>query len=150
MEWEHQPFSGELQGGCGKQDGRPGAVQGRPGTQPEDWCDSGLDSLLSAEGDSAPGRPWTRGPPPDCGGVTEGQTGECVSLGGGGDRLDSAIGDSITDEAAVESLSAGIRTVLLVEPRVEEAEQAERTGGEEQDREEFWRTLSFLSEDGDT
>ncbi|KAI4873805.1 hypothetical protein NFI96_027425 [Prochilodus magdalenae] len=152
MEWAHQRFSHELQSGCGKQDGRPGAEQGRSEIPPEDWCDSGLDSFLDAECESVPERQWSRGFPLDCGGVAESQTGECVSLGGG-ERLDSAIGDSITDEAAVESLSAGIRTVQLAEAEERQRIQGgggPRAGEEERMSEELWRTLSFVSEDGDT
>ncbi|XP_017569367.1 NF-kappa-B inhibitor beta [Pygocentrus nattereri] len=152
MEWAHQRFSQDLQSGCRKQDGRPGAEQGRSEIHPEDWCDSGLDSFLDAESESVPERPWPRGFPLDCGGATERQTGECMSLGGG-ERLDSAIGDSITDEAAVESLSAGMRTVLLGEAEESEGTAGgggERAGEEEQMSEELWRTLSFVSEDGDT
>ncbi|XP_072531700.1 NF-kappa-B inhibitor beta [Salminus brasiliensis] len=152
MEWAHQRFSQDFQSGCGKQDGRPGAEQGRSEIPPEDWCDSGLDSFLDPESEGVSERPWARGLPIDCGGSGEGQTGECVSLGGGGgERLDSAIGDSITDEAAVESLSAGIRTVLLGEEAEEKAAgEGERARAEEQRKEELWRTLSFVSEDGDT
>ncbi|KAL6463217.1 hypothetical protein MHYP_G00276080 [Metynnis hypsauchen] len=152
MEWAHQRFSQDLQSGYGKQDGRPGAEQGRSEIHPEDWCDSGLDSFLDAEGESVSERPWPRGLPLDCGGAAERQTGECMSLGGG-ERLDSAIGDSITDEAAVESLSAGIRTVLLGEAEEREGTAGgggERAGEEERMSEELWRTLSFVSEDGDT
>lgn len=153
MEWAHQRFSQDFQSGCGKQDGQPGAEKGRSEIPPEDWCDSGLDSFLDAENENVVERPWTRGLPVDCGGVGESQSGECVSLGGGGgERLDSAIGDSITDETAVESLSAGIRTVLLGGEKEEKAagERRERAREEEQRREELWRTLSFVSEDGDT
>uniref|UniRef100_A0A3B1K040 NF-kappa-B inhibitor alpha n=1 Tax=Astyanax mexicanus TaxID=7994 RepID=A0A3B1K040_ASTMX len=157
MEWAHQRFSQDLQsGGYGEQDGQPGAGKGRSEIPPEDWCDSGLDSFLDAENEPVLELPWPRGLPADCGGAGESQSGECVSLGGGGgERLDSAIGDSITDEAAaVESLSVGIRTVLLAGEAEEKAAGAgdgeERAREEEQRKEELWRTLSFVSEDGDT
>ncbi|XP_030637543.1 NF-kappa-B inhibitor beta [Chanos chanos] len=148
-----------------KQNARPGFSFGpekRDGTDAvsEDWCDSGLDSL----GGVALGVSTTDGtdaahwqsetewiPDPESNGSEN-----CVSVGGG-DRLDSAIGESITDET-VGRLSAGIGTIILSEPVGPNATESGQTGRvgatsreeERQRREELFNTLNFLSEDGDT
>ncbi|XP_066515240.1 NF-kappa-B inhibitor beta [Hoplias malabaricus] len=146
MEWGHQRFSQLFHGGGGKHDGRP-----------EERFDSGLDSLLDTDGDGSAERPRIHSESyvSLSGGEPETHTEHCVSLSGGGERLDSAIGDSITDEAAAECLSAGIRTALLLRDEVEEVEVTsgrgrDTAGDNKQNTEELWRTLSFLSEDGDT
>lgn len=158
MEWIHQDLSRNLRSDVGKR--TPGSGLGaavKDGTaplgserQPEDWCDSGLDSLISAEfisidapdpghipaGHSGPAEPWSS---ERCGGTLDGTETE---------RLDSAIGDSISDDT-VSGLSERIGTVTLSEAT---RPQGRQPGPEVQDPrgEEIFHTLSFLSEDGDT
>lgn len=130
----------------------------------DEWCDSGLDSI-SGGGLNDPSYDtdspaiWTSTRPKDC----------CPALGHPGDhaedtvlsesveRLDSAIGDSITDET-VGSLSQGLGTLILAEHAAVNANDIKPTEnvsstspeGERQRREELFNTLNFVSEDGDT
>lgn len=133
---------------------------------PEDWCDSGLDSLsgvgLGFEGPygtyTEAEQMWTPGrsvsdipdiPPPDE--SDNRSTRDCVSIGGG-ERLDSAIGDSINEDAVVGCISDGIGTMMLGEPagNVTDRLAVSNTEEDRQRREELFNTLNFLSEDGDT
>ncbi|XP_060719237.1 NF-kappa-B inhibitor beta [Tachysurus vachellii] len=117
---------------------------------PDDWCDSGLDSLISTEFisiDSPDPVQITAEPsdPPELWGSVR-----CsVTLDGTEtERLDSAIGDSINDET-VKSLSERIGTVILSEPT---GTTTHPPGTEVQDwgRDEIHNMLRFISEDGDT
>lgn len=149
-----------------RQSARPGpsymmAKQGAVDTVPEDWCDSGLDSLsevglefeapyvsyTEAEQIWTPGRSVSDIPPPD--GSENRSTMECMSIGGG-ERLDSAIGDSINEDAVMGCLSDGIGTMILSEPASTEALTASKPEVRRQRREELMNMLTFLSEDGDT
>uniref|UniRef100_A0A8C1X2I2 NF-kappa-B inhibitor alpha n=1 Tax=Cyprinus carpio TaxID=7962 RepID=A0A8C1X2I2_CYPCA len=131
---------------------------------PEDWCDSGLDSLsgvgLGFEGPygtyTEAEQMWTPGrsvsdipdiPPPDE--SDNRSTTDCVSIGGG-ERLDSAIGDSINEDAVVGCISDGIGTMILGEPESTDRLANSNTEEGRQRREELFSTLNFLSEDGDT
>ncbi|ROL40660.1 NF-kappa-B inhibitor alpha [Anabarilius grahami] len=159
-----QDIHGESRG----QNARPGPSctlekRGAVDATPEDWCDSGLDSLsgvglgfegpygtyTEAEEMWTPGRSVSDIPPSDE--SDNRSTMECVSIGGG-ERLDSAIGDSINEDAVVGSLSDGIGTMILSEPAgtdrlaVSDTEESQTR----QRREELFNTLNFLSEDGDT
>lgn len=158
MEWIHQDLSDNLKSDAGKRTPGSGlgvgARFGSPGSGSEklaeDWCDSGLDSLISAEfisidasepvqipaEPSDPADPWSSA---RCGVTPDGTEAE---------RLDSAIGDSINDEA-VSSLSERIGTVILSEHT---GTLSHQPGPEVQDRrrEEVLNTLRFISEDGDT
>ncbi|XP_051950464.1 NF-kappa-B inhibitor alpha-like isoform X1 [Xyrauchen texanus] len=121
---------------------------------PEDWCDSGLDSLsgvgLGFEGPftsyTEAEQIWTPGPPDE---FQKKTSVDCLSIGGG-ERLDSAIEDSINVDAVMGSLSDGIDTMILSEPA--DTDRLDVSNPEEgrQRREELFNTLSFLSEDGDT
>ncbi|KAK7164757.1 hypothetical protein R3I94_003216 [Phoxinus phoxinus] len=131
---------------------------------PEDWCDSGLDSLsgvglgfespygtyTEAEQMWAPDRSMSDIPdiPPSDESDNRG-TMDCVSIGGG-ERLDSAIGDSINEDAVVGCLSDGIGTMILSEPAGTDRLAVSDTEEGRQRREELFNTLNFLSEDGDT
>lgn len=156
MEWTYRDLAPNLRSHAGKQSGLGVGPKFGSGSekQPEDWCDSGLDSLISTEFISidAPEEPVriqvrTAEPPEPtdpwgsvhCAGALDGTETE---------RLDSAIGDSINDET-VRSLSERIGTVILSEPNPATTHQP---GPETQDRrrEEIFNTLSFISEDGDT
>lgn len=153
MEWIHQDLSQNLISDAGKRSPGSGLGAGaKYGSEKlaEDWCDSGLDSLISTEFISIEGSeplhiPAEQPDPPDpwssvrCGGTPDGTE---------TDRLDSAIGDSINDET-VSSLSERIGTVILSEHTGTPSHQP---GLEVQDRrrEEIFNTLSFISEDGDT
>ncbi|XP_059406464.1 NF-kappa-B inhibitor alpha-like [Carassius carassius] len=126
---------------------------------PEDWCDSGLDSLSGVGlGFEVPystyteaEQMWTPGrsdvPPPDE--SDNRSTVDCVSIGGG-ERLDSAIGDSINEDAVVGCISDGIGTMMLGEPAGTDRLAVSNTEEGRQRREELFNTLNFLSEDGDT
>lgn len=149
-----------------RQSARPGpsymmAKQGAVDTVPEDWCDSGLDSFsgvgldfeaqyvsyTEAEQIWTPGRSVSDIPPPD---ESENRsTMECVSIGGG-ERLDSAIGDSINEDAVMGCLSDGIGTMILNEPASTDSLTASKPEVRRQRREELMNMLTFLSEDGDT
>lgn len=144
MEWIHRDLSENLQSDAGKRS--PGTGQGvgpkydvGSDKVPDDWCDSGLDSLISTEFISidSPEPVHIQPDPPDpwssvrCGGILDGTETE---------RLDSAIGDSINDDT-VKSLSDRMGTVILSESGPEVRDQR---------REEIFNTLSFISEDGDT
>lgn len=157
MEWIHRDLSENLQSDGGKHSPGSGlGVGSKYGSGsdkiPEDWCDSGLDSLISTEFISIdspdpvqvtaeqtdPPDPWSS---VRCGVTVDGTGTET-------ERLDSAIGDSINEET-VRSLSERIGTVILSEPT---ATLTRQPGPEVQDRrrEEIFNTLSFMSEDGDT
>ncbi|KAF4073372.1 hypothetical protein AMELA_G00258010 [Ameiurus melas] len=151
MEWTHR----DLQSDAGKLNPGPGLgvgpKYGFPGLGsdklPEDWCDSGLDSLISTEFISMDGSDpvqITAEPADPWGAVRCGVTSEETET----ERLDSAIGDSINDET-VKSLSERIGTVILSEPS---GTLTHRPGPEVHDRrrEEIFNMLSFISEDGDT
>ncbi|KAI1894066.1 hypothetical protein AGOR_G00130160 [Albula goreensis] len=136
----------------------------------EEWCDSGLeclsgralglDSPFGNENESA--RVWESTASSTIGGTTEigsehRPSDSCVSLGGG-ERLDSALGDSITDEMLC-CISQGIGTMRLVEeagsgpmdrPSSCVSEQVEAGLAEERRMREMFDTLNFVSEDGDT
>ncbi|KAJ7995986.1 hypothetical protein DPEC_G00232400 [Dallia pectoralis] len=127
------------------------------GTSPDDWCDSGLECLsgpalsLDDHFNNETSPTWTPRSPPhtaaypsmDCGTV------------GCGERLDSAIGDSITDET-MGSISQGLGTMHLNEPVISDMVDGGGWQGslspeeERQRREEAFNTLNFVSEDGDT
>lgn len=151
MEWTPRDLSQNLKSNAGKHGPGSGLGVGPKYGSPgfgsdklqEDWCDSGLDSLISTEfisidsPDSAqitaeqadPPEPWSS---VRCGVTLDGTETE---------RLDSAIGDSINDDT-VGSLSERIGTVILSEPT------GTLTRPEVQD--EIFKTLSFISDDGDT
>ncbi|KAK9974613.1 hypothetical protein ABG768_022693 [Culter alburnus] len=158
----------DIHGESRRQNARPGPSftvekRGAVDTAPEDWCDSGLDSLsgvglgfegpygtyTEAEEMWTPGRSVSEIPPSDE--SDNRSTMDCVSIGGG-ERLDSAIGDSINEDAVVGCLSDGIGTMILNEPAgtdrlaVSDTEESQTR----QRREELFNTLNFLSEDGDT
>lgn len=157
MEWIHQDLSQNLKSDAGKRSPGSGLGAGAKygsmglGSEKlaEDWCDSGLDSLISTEFISIEGSeslpiPAEQPDPPDpwssahCGGTPDATETE---------RLDSAIGDSINDET-VSSLSERIGTVILSE---QTGTPRHQPGPEVQDRRrEVFNTLSFISEDGDT
>lgn len=151
MEWTHPDLSQNLHSDAGKRGPGSGLGVGpKHGSDKmqEDWCDSGLDSLISTEFISADGsdpvritaeksdpqEPWI-----SVDGTLDGTETE---------RLDSAIGDSINDEA-VSGLSERVGTVTLSDPT---ATPTHQPGPEVQDRrrQEIFNTLSFISEDGDT
>lgn len=162
MEWTHPDLSQNLKSDAGKRGPGSGLgvgpKYGSPGLgsdkMQEDWCDSGLDSLISTEfisvdgsdpvqitaEQSDPPEPWSL---VRCGVTLDGTETETET-----ERLDSAIGDSINDEA-VSGLSERIGTVTLSDPT---ATPTHQTGPEVQDRrrQEIFNTLSFISEDGDT
>lgn len=137
-----------------------------PDAAPDDWCDSGLDSIsgvgLSIDGsfDTEPPITWNSTRPKDCCppslGHSEDRPEDCTSVEPG-ERLDSAIGDSITDET-VGSLSQGLGTLILAEPTTGKTLDSGRDERvvevspemERQRREELFNTLNFVSEDGDT
>lgn len=137
---------------------------GSPNAASDEWCDSGLDSI-SGVGLSIDGSYDTESPaawnstPKDCYPSLdrpEDQSEHCTSVEPG-ERLDSAIGDSITDET-VGSLSQGLGTLILGEQAVGDTVDTERSERvavvspeeERQRREELFNTLNFVSEDGDT
>ncbi|XP_067264395.1 NF-kappa-B inhibitor beta [Chanodichthys erythropterus] len=158
----------DIHGESRRHNARPGPSftvekRGAVDAAPEDWCDSGLDSLsgvglgfegpygtyTEAEEMWTPGRSVSEIPPSDE--SDNRSTMDCVSIGGG-ERLDSAIGDSINEDAVVGCLSDGIGTMILSEPAgtdrlaVSDTEESQTR----QRREELFNTLNFLSEDGDT
>lgn len=159
----------DIHGESRRQNARPGpsdAVEKRGAVDsvPEDWCDSGLDSLSGVGlGFEVPfvaypeaEQMWTPGrsvsdipdlPPSDE--PDDRSTADCVSIGGG-ERLDSAIGDSINEDAVVGCLSDGIGTMILGEPAGTDRPAVSNTEEGRQRREELFNTLNFLSEDGDT
>lgn len=158
----------DIHGESRRQNARPGPSdtvekRGAVDAAPEDWCDSGLDSLsgvgLGFEGSystyTEAEEMWTTGrsesdiPPSDE--SDNRSTMDCVSIGGG-ERLDSAIGDSINEDAVVGCLSDGIGTMILSEPAGTDRLAASDTEESQtrQRREELFNTLNFLSEDGDT
>lgn len=156
MEWVHQDLSQNLKSDAGKRTSGSGLGVGpKYGSSglgldklAEDWCDSGLDSLISAEFISVDGSepvPSTAEHPDPWSSVRCGVTLDGTET----DRLDSAIGDSINDDEAVRNLSERIGTVILSEPS---GTLTHQPGPEVQDRrrEEIFSTLSFISEDGDT
>lgn len=132
----------------------------------EDWCDSGLDCLsgttLSLEdsfGNDGP-QTWEQRFPNTTATTTystedEKRLMDCNSAGG--DRLDSAIGDSITDET-MGNISNELGTMHLGEGAVVEVgedgdterQTAPNPEEERRRREEIFNTLNFVSEDGDT
>lgn len=136
-----------------------------PDAAPDDWCDSGLDSIsgvgLSIDGpyDIELPETWSSTRPKDYSpslGHSEDRPEDCTSVEPG-ERLDSAIGDSITDET-VGSLSQGLGTLILAEQAAGDTVSNGRSEWvavvspeeERQRREELFNTLNFLSEDGDT
>lgn len=159
----------DIHGESRRQNARPGpsdAVEKRGAVDsvPEDWCDSGLDSLSGVGlGFEVPfvaypeaEQMWTPGrsvsdipdlPPSDE--PDDRSTADCVSIGGG-ERLDSAIGDSINEDAVVGCLSDGIGTMILGEPAGTDRLAVSNSEEGRQRREELFNTLNFLSEDGDT
>lgn len=158
----------DIHGESRRQNARPGPSytvekRGAVDAAPEDWCDSGLDSLsgvgLGFEGPygtyTEAEEMWTSGrsvsdiPPSDE--SDNRSTMDCVSIGGG-ERLDSAIGDSINEDAVVGCLSDGIGTMILSEPAGTDRLAVSDTeeGRTRQRREELFKTLNFLTEDGDT
>lgn len=158
----------DIHGESRRQNARPGPSytmekRGAVDAVPEDWCDSGLDSLsgvglgfegpygtyTEAEQMWTPDRSVSDIPdiPPSDESDNRG-TMDCVSIGGG-ERLDSAIGDSINEDA-VGCLSDGIGTMILSEPADTDRLAVSDTEEARQRREEFFNTLNFLSEDGDT
>ncbi|TRY57337.1 hypothetical protein DNTS_024933 [Danionella cerebrum] len=154
----------EIRGESRRLNARPGPSdsvekRGAMDLAPEDWCDSGLDSLsgvglgfedhcdtfTEAEPMWTPerfGADISNLPPRNE--SDHRSTGECVSIGSG-ERLDSAIGESI-DEAVLGGLSDGFGTMILSEPAGANSNPDE----DHKRREEFVNTLNFLSEDGDT
>lgn len=158
----------DIHGESRRQNARPGpsdAVEKRGAVDsvPEDWCDSGLDSFsgvglgfdvaydtTEAEQMWTPGRCVSdiRDIPPSDEPDTK-NSADCVSIGGG-ERLDSAIGDSINEDAVMGCLSAGIVTMILSEPSGTDRQAVLNTEEGRQRREELFNTLNFLSEDGDT
>ncbi|XP_066559818.1 NF-kappa-B inhibitor beta [Amia ocellicauda] len=121
-----------------------------------EWCDSGLDSLgPPGFGDAELHCEWKTAPPsvdrdparpgPDPAADT------CASLGG--DRLDSALGDSITEEL-LSSISLGLGTMDLAAGEGGDTagtSSAEPDPAQEQlARDELFKTMTFISEDGDT
>lgn len=159
----------DIHGDSRRQNARPGpsyAVEKRGALDsvPEDWCDSGLDSLsgvgLGFEGPygtyTEADQMWTPGRSvsdiPDIHPSDESDNRsntDCVSIGGG-ERLDSAIGDSINEDAVVGCISDGIGTMILGEPAGTDRLANSNTEEGRQRREELFNTLNFLSEDGDT
>lgn len=140
-----------------RQNARPGPSymmdkRGEADAIPEDWCDSGLDSFsgvgLGFEATYIEAEPiWApeRSVPDD----SENKSSmDCVSIGG--ERLDSAIGDSINEDAVVGCLSDGIGTMILSEPASTNVLSGSRPEVDRQRREELMNMLNFLSEDGDT
>ncbi|KAJ8403775.1 hypothetical protein AAFF_G00346430 [Aldrovandia affinis] len=136
----------------------------------EEWCDSGLECLSGGalglespfSNDNESSRVWESTPSTTVGSATESgpehrPTDSCVSLGSG-DRLDSALGDSITDEM-LSCISQGIGTMRLGEGAgsgpVDRTSsftggQVETGPPEERQMREIFNTLNFVSEDGDT
>lgn len=138
---------------------------GSPNAASDEWCDSGLDSIsgvgLSIDGsyDTESPTAWNSTRPKDCYPSldhSEDQLEDCTFVEPG-ERLDSAIGDSITDET-VGSLSQGLGTLILGEQAVGDTVDTGRSERvavvspeeERQRREELFNTLNFVSEDGDT
>ncbi|XP_024287257.1 NF-kappa-B inhibitor alpha isoform X2 [Oncorhynchus tshawytscha] len=131
---------------------------------PEDWCDSGLDCLSGAAlslddpFSNEVSQTWVPGSPPYTTSYpslddTDKRPMDCSSPGGE-ERLDSAIGDSITDET-MGSISQGLGTMHLNEPVISDTvddsgRQASLIPEEERRRREIFNTLNFVSEDGDT
>lgn len=148
-----------------RQNARPGPSymmdkRGSVDAVPEDWCDSGLDSFggvglgfeanvayIEAEPRWAPGRSVLGVPSPDE--SVNKSTMDCVSIGGG-ERLDSAIGDSINEDEVVGCLSDGIGTMILSEPAGTDVLSGSKPEVDRQRREEILNMLNFLSEDGDS
>ncbi|KAI7812879.1 NF-kappa-B inhibitor beta [Triplophysa rosa] len=146
-----------------RQNARPGPScmmdkRGSVDAVPEDWCDSGLDSFggvglgfeatyIEAEPRWAPERSVLGVPSPDE--SVNKSTMDCVSIGGG-ERLDSAIGDSINEDAVMGCLSDGIGTMILSEPAGTDVLSGSKPEVDRQRREELMNMLNFLSEDGDT
>lgn len=133
----------------------------------EDWCDSGLGCLsggalgldVTFGNENESSRAWettstivnteTKSEPRPMD--------SCVSLGCG-ERLDSALGDSITDEM-LSCISQGMGTMRLAEGAGSGPvdRSSSLTGGqvetgppEERQMREIFNTLNFVSEDGDT
>ncbi|KAL4647403.1 hypothetical protein GN956_G7943 [Arapaima gigas] len=140
--------------GCGFE--KQGCSNGVDGAPSEDWCDSGLESFSS--GPVSVDGPFHTGgggadscaagsSPPD-----DQPADSCVSVGGG-ERLDSALGHSITDEM-LGSISQGIGSMQLCEdPQRAPADRTEHPPEgqlETYPTQEIFNTLSFVSEDGDT
>ncbi|CAB1352688.1 unnamed protein product [Coregonus sp. 'balchen'] len=132
-------------------------------SSPEDWCDSGLECLsgaaLSLDDPFSNETSQTWGPraPPYTTSYpsldeTDKRPMDCSSPGGE-ERLDSAIGDSITDET-MGSISQGLGTMHLNEPvisdTVDDSGRQAAPSPEEERRREMFNTLNFVSEDGDT
>lgn len=159
----------DIHGESRRQNARPGrsdAVEKRGALDSvsEDWCDSGLDSFSGVglsfdvpyDTYTETEQMWTPGrcvsdirdiPPSDA--PDNRSSADCVSIGGG-ERLDSAIGDSINEDAVVGCLSAGLGTMILSEPAGTDRQAVTNTEEGRQRREELFNTLNFLSEDGDT
>ncbi|KAG7470779.1 hypothetical protein MATL_G00117520 [Megalops atlanticus] len=150
--------------------GKHGSYKGIHAVSSEEWCDSGLECISGgALGLDAPfssenelSRVWEATPSTisSCSADTGSEhrpIDSCVSLGSG-ERLDSALGDSITDEM-LSSISRGIGTMQLAEgagsgpvDRISNFNggQVETSPGQERQMGEMFNTLNFVSEDGDT
>ncbi|KAL0994266.1 hypothetical protein UPYG_G00120010 [Umbra pygmaea] len=131
----------------------------------DDWCDSGLECLsgatlsLDERFNNETSQTWGPRSPPHTVAYpslddTDKRPMDCSSMSGG-ERLDSAIGDSITDES-MGNISQGLGTMHLNEPvvsdRVDDSgwQAALSPEQERQRREETFNTMNFVSEDGDT
>ncbi|KAA0717220.1 NF-kappa-B inhibitor epsilon [Triplophysa tibetana] len=148
-----------------RQNARPGPShmmdkRGSEDAVPEDWCDSGLDSFggvgpsfeanftyIEAEPRGAPERSVLGVYTPDE--SVNKSAMDYVSIGGG-ERLDSAIGDSINDDAVVGCLSEGIGTMILSEPAGTDILSGSKPEVDRKRMEELLNTMNFLSEDGDS
>ncbi|XP_018598232.2 NF-kappa-B inhibitor beta [Scleropages formosus] len=150
-----------------QQQQQEGCSRGVDAAPAEDWCDSGLESFnsgpLSADGlfhtsTEGGGPAWKSSPDltDSCAVVgssprLDGQQpadSSCVSLGGG-ERLDSALGHSITDEM-LGCISQGIGSMQLSEDPEERAPAEAQVETTTFPTQEIFNTLSFVSEDGDT
>nr|XP_023689292.1 NF-kappa-B inhibitor beta [Paramormyrops kingsleyae] len=164
---QSQVVRSQTQSDNGNQPARPlnsygfGKQVGSDGVGAEDWCDSGLECLNGALSLETPfcteseHPPTLKSTPFDiCSRKTDSEhepTDSCISLGNG-ERLDSALGHSITDEM-LGCISQGIGTIQLSEPdSVSGDRSGEVIGGqvEAYPPEEVFNTLNFVSEDGDT
>ncbi|KAG5837348.1 hypothetical protein ANANG_G00238320 [Anguilla anguilla] len=136
--------------------------------QSEEWCDSGLGCLsggaLGLDGafgnENESSRAWESTPSTTVSTETRSEprpTDSCVSLGCG-ERLDSALGDSITDEM-LSCISQGMGTMRLGEGAGSDpvdrssnliGEDIQTGPPEERQMREIFNTLNFVSEDGDT
>uniref|UniRef100_A0A3P8XWH4 NF-kappa-B inhibitor alpha n=1 Tax=Esox lucius TaxID=8010 RepID=A0A3P8XWH4_ESOLU len=134
-------------------------------SSPDDWCDSGLECLsgpalsLDDHFNNETSQTWMPRSPTHTASYpstddTDKHPMDCSSVGCG-ERLDSAIGDSITDET-MGSISQGLGTMHLNEPVITDLvdgsgwQAALSPEEERRRREETFNTLNFVSEDGDT